>query len=119
MEKYNNSHSCVIYTLDIYTQNGYSMNRIKSFKNSESQKIYNGLQSAKFPAEMQTTALRKLIMLDNAASIKDLMIPPGNKLEALSGDRKGQFSIRINDKYRICFKVIDNMFCDVEIVDYH
>lgn len=68
---------------------------------------------------MQAAALRKLIMLDNAASVDDLRVPPGNHLEQLQGDREKQYSIRINDKYRICFYADGNHFSDVEIVDYH
>jgi len=71
------------------------------------------------PHDIQRIALRKLIMIDNAASLDDLKVPPGNHLEPLTGDRKGQHSIRINDQYRICFKVDGNDFKDVEIVDYH
>lgn len=63
--------------------------------------------------------LRKLIMLDNASCINDLRVPPGNRLEKLSGDRSGQYSIRINDQYRICFTENDGDFYDVEITDYH
>ncbi len=64
-------------------------------------------------------ALRKLIMIDNAGCLEDLRVPPANRLEKLEGDRKGQYSIRINDQYRICFTVEGNNFFDVEIVDYH
>lgn len=75
--------------------------------------------SRKLPQAIQQTALRKLIMIDNAGCLEDLHVPPANRLEALSGDRAGQYSIRINDQYRICFKVEGTNFCDVEIVDYH
>ena len=74
----------------------------------------------KLPQDIQRIALRKLIMIDNAGSLEDLRIPPANHLEALHGDREGQYSIRINDKYRICFFVQGkNDFYEVEIVDYH
>ncbi len=73
----------------------------------------------KLPPEIRHIALRKLIMLDNAHGIEDVKNPPANHLERLSGDREGQFSIRINDRYRICFRVTGMDFYDVEIVDYH
>ena len=68
---------------------------------------------------IQETALRKLIYMDKAQCLNNLRVPPANRLELLHGDREGQYSIRINDKYRICFTVNDNGFNDVEIVDYH
>lgn len=68
---------------------------------------------------IQRVALRKLILIDNAGSLEDLRIPPANHLEAMRGDRLGQYSIRINDQYRICFSAEGNNFYDVEIVDYH
>lgn len=92
---------------------------IISFADKETEKIYNQIVSRKLPGGIQKLALRKLIMIDNAESVEDLRVPPGNRLERLKGDRNGQYSIRINDQYRICFKVTGNMFSDVEIVDYH
>ena len=92
---------------------------IKSFADKETEKIYNQIQSKHFPIAIQNAALRKLILIDNAESVEDLRVPPGNHLEKLSGDREGQYSIRINDKYRICFNVDKRDFYDVEIVDYH
>ncbi len=92
---------------------------IKSFKDKETEKVYNQVFSRKLPNDIQRIALRKLIMIDNAACLDDLKVPPGNHLEQLSGDRKGQYSIKINDQYRICFAEKDNDFFDVEIVDYH
>lgn len=71
------------------------------------------------PRAMQKIALRKLMMMDCASNLDDLRVPPANHLEALKGDRKGQRSIRINDKWRICFVVKDCDFYNVEIVDYH
>jgi toxin HigB-1 len=71
------------------------------------------------PATVQKTAVRKLWMLDAAASLRDLQSPPGNRLEALKGDRQGQYSIRINDQFRICFTWQNNDAYEVEIVDYH
>jgi len=92
---------------------------IKSFADKETEKIYHQRFSKKLPRDTQRIALRKLIMMDNAEGLEDLRVPPGNRLEALSGDRKGQYSIRINDKYRICFRASQGNLYDVEIVDYH
>lgn len=92
---------------------------IKSFKCKETEKVFNGKFSKKLPHEIQRRALIKLHSLDVAEDVMDLLIPPSNKLEQLSGDRKGQHSIRINDQYRICFNWVENNAHDVEIVDYH
>ena len=92
---------------------------IKSFKCKETEKIYNRNFSKKLPENIQRKAYAKLLMLDSAKIIDDLKIPPANFLEKLSGDRKGEFSIRINKQYRICFKYENNDTIDVEIVDYH
>ena len=103
----------------MYTQNVYNPNMIKSFADKETEKVYNQEFSRKLPQAIQRTALRKLIMIDNAGCLEDLRIPPANRLEALQGDREGQYSIRINDQYRICFVVDGDDFFDIEIVDYH
>lgn len=92
---------------------------IKSFKCKYTQKILEGNTVKSFPSDIQKRAWRKLSMLDAAENIEDLRIPPSNHLEKLSGDRAGQYSIRINDKYHICFDWIDNEFENVKIVDYH
>ena len=92
---------------------------IKSFADKETEKIYNQNFSKKLPSDIQKVALRKLIMIDNAGCLEDLRVPPANHLEQLSGDRKGQYSIRINDQYRICFTEKDNDYYNVEILDYH
>ena len=92
---------------------------IKSFKCKETEKIFNRFVSRKFPNDIQRAALRKLRMLNRAVSLQDLLVPPGNRLEELKGNRKGQHSIRINDQWRICFKWMKNDAHDVEIVDYH
>jgi toxin HigB-1 len=92
---------------------------INSFKDRETEKIYNREYSRKLPHDMQRIAMKKLWMIDAAPDIDSLRVPPGNRLEALKGDRSGQFSIRINDQWRICFKWSDNNAYDVEIVDYH
>ena len=110
---------CETKLIDVYTQNGYNQGMIKSFADKETEKIYNQMFSRKLPQNIQKVALRKLIMIDNAGCLEDLKVPPANRLEALSGNRKGQYSIRINDQYRICFAFKENCFYDVEIVDYH
>lgn len=93
---------------------------IVSFKCEETKLIFEGFKSSEYPSDIQKTSLRKLLILDAATSINDLRVPPGNRLEKLVGDRVGQYSIRINDKWRICFVWTDeNNATDVEIVDYH
>jgi proteic killer suppression protein len=92
---------------------------IKSFKDSETEKIYSLERSRKLPTDIQQVALRKLRMVNNAKNINDLSIPPANRLEKLSGDRVGQYSIRINDQWRVCFAWKDGDAIDVEITDYH
>jgi len=92
---------------------------IKSFGNKQTEKIYQGERIAKLPLEIQRIGLRKLIMLDQSQDIKDLTIPPSNRLEKLKGNMKAYHSIRINDQWRIIFKWINNNAFDVEIIDYH
>jgi len=92
---------------------------IRSFADRETQSIWEGKQSRKLPADIQPTARRKLRMLNNARDLNDLRVPPGNRLEALKGKRSGQFSIRINDQWRICFEWEENGAHEVGIVDYH
>ena len=92
---------------------------IQSFKCKETEKIWNQEYSKKFSEDIQRVALRKLFMIQRAKELKDLMAPPANRLEKLKGDRKNQYSIRINDQYRICFRWEDSNAHEVEIVDYH
>ena len=92
---------------------------IESFASEETKKIFLGHLSKKLPLEIQRTARRKLIYLDDAEDLQDLKAPPGNRLEKLKGNRAGQYSIRINDQWRICFEWLDNKAKNVEIVDYH
>ena len=92
---------------------------ILSFKDKEAELVYGQQFSKKLPKEIQRAALRKLVVLHNSVSLDDLRIPPGNNLEGLKGDRKGQHSIRINDRWRVCFTWKDGNAADVEIVDYH
>jgi len=104
---------------DIYTQSGYALIMIKSFADKETELIYNQKFSKRLPNTIQKLTLRKLMMIDNAKCPEDLRMPPSNHLEQLAGDRKGQHSIRINDKWRVCFMEKDGHYYDVEIVDYH
>ena len=92
---------------------------IVSFKSKETEKIFRGRYSRKLPQNIQRIAARKLEQLNAATILDTLRIPPGNRLEALFSDRKGQHSIRINDQWRICFVWRDGNVFDVEIVDYH
>jgi len=92
---------------------------IRSFADKETERVWLGEVSRRFPRNMQNVARRKLRMLNNSQNLTDLRVPPGNRLEALKGDRKGQHSIRINDQWRVCFRWSDGDALDVEIVDYH
>jgi proteic killer suppression protein len=92
---------------------------ITSFADSETEKIYRGRVSRKLPPMIQKTARRKLLYLDDAEDLRDLLAPPGNRLEKLHGGRAGQYSIRINNQWRICFNWEGNQAHNVEIVDYH
>jgi proteic killer suppression protein len=92
---------------------------IKSFRDKETEKIFNRYFSSKLPQNIQNIARKKLIILDAVTEIEDLRVPPGNRLEALKGNRKGQHSIRINDQWRICFKWKDGDSYNVGITDYH
>jgi proteic killer suppression protein len=92
---------------------------IRSFKDKETQKIFERQRSRKLPSEIQQVALRKLRMLNQSSTLQELRIPPANRLERLSGDREDQYSIRINNQWRICFEWQNDDAFNVEIVDYH
>jgi proteic killer suppression protein len=92
---------------------------IRSHKNSITEAVARGKAPKGFPSDVLKSAQRKLSMIDDADRLEDLLAPPGNRLEALKGNRKGQHSIRINDQWRICFIWSDGGAQDVEIVDYH
>ena len=92
---------------------------IKSFRDKESEKVFNRQLSGKLPQNIQRVARKKLVILDAAMVLNDLRIPPGNRLEALKGERKGQHSIRINEQWRVCFIWNDGNVYDVEITEYH
>ena len=92
---------------------------IRSFRDKQTARLFQRHPARKLPAELQRVGLRKLRQLDAAAALDDLRVPPGNRLERLSGDRAGQHSIRINDEWRVCFRWHTGDAYDVEIVDYH
>jgi proteic killer suppression protein len=97
----------------------YNQIMIKNILCKETKKIWDGVWSSKLPQDIQEVARRKLRMLNNANMLDDLRIPPNNRLEKLIGNRLGQYSIRINQQWRICFKWQEGIVLDVEIVDYH
>ena len=92
---------------------------IRSFRDRDTARVFGRVRVKRFTAEVQRVALRKLLALDAAVLLEDLRIPPGNRLERLAGDRRGQHSIRVNDRWRICFRWTDADVEDAEIADYH
>lgn len=92
---------------------------ITSFANKETEKLFATGKSKKFPTEITTRAIMRLTQLDSAREVTDLLLPPSNRLETLSGIRAGQWSIRINDQWRVCFQFANGDATDVEITDYH
>ena len=92
---------------------------IKSFGDRDTERLFNRERVRRYPAELQRTMLRKLVAVDAAESLDDLTAPPGNRLEKLRGDRAGQYSIRVNDQWRVCFAWKGGDAHDVEIDDYH
>jgi proteic killer suppression protein len=92
---------------------------IRSFRDKQTERVFVRHGKSKWDRAVQRAALRKLLILDAAESLEDLRVPPGNRLEKLTGDRKGEHSIRINDQWRLCFRWDDGDAFDVEIVDYH
>ena len=92
---------------------------IKSYRNTDTEAVSKRKRLRRFPADIQRRAQAKLMVLNSAKNLNDLRVPPGNRLEALSGQRKGQYSIRINDRWRICFSWRLGDAYDVEMVDYH
>lgn len=106
-------------TLDVTNALRYYKNMIRSFKGKRAQAVFTRQVVRGLSPEIQRAAYRKLAVLDAAGAVADLRIPPGNRLEKLSGDRTGQYSIRINDQWRICFTWSRGDAFEVEIVDYH
>jgi proteic killer suppression protein len=92
---------------------------IRGFRDPETERLFRRERGSKLAQPLRRAALRKLLILDAAESLDDLRVPPGNRLEKLVGDRKGQYSIRVNDQYRVCFRWEGGDAHDVEIVDYH
>jgi len=92
---------------------------IRTFGDKEAERLFRREAGRKLPPPVQRVALRKLLLLDAAELLDDLRVPPGNRLEKLRGDRKGQYSIRINDQWRVCFRWEDGDAYEVEIADYH
>jgi proteic killer suppression protein len=92
---------------------------IRSFADADTELLWDTGKSRRIPASIRTSAPKKLMILRRSTQLHDLSVPPGNRLEALTGDREGQHSIRINDQFRICFVWADGDACEVEIVDYH
>jgi toxin HigB-1 len=92
---------------------------IRSFRDKEAERVFLRERRTKLDHSLRRVALRKLLLLDAAESLDDVRVPPGNRLEKLAGDREGQYSIRINNQWRVCFRWEDGDAHDVEIVDYH
>ena len=111
--------SCVFHLLDNCHVMVYSGLMIKTFADKETQKIFVSGKSKRLPSDLLRRAIRRLEFIHFATDIKDLLVPPSNRLHALKGDRKGQHSISINDQWRICFRFIEGDAYDVEITDYH
>ncbi len=109
----------LLVTLDGTNVTRYYSSVIKSFRDKESERVWSREYSKRIPREIQERALMKLQQLNAAGDLKDLSIPSSNQLEALKGDREGEYSIRINRQWRICFRWREGHAFDVEIVDYH
>ncbi|MBI3393603.1 MAG: type II toxin-antitoxin system RelE/ParE family toxin [Nitrospirae bacterium] len=92
---------------------------IKSYRDKDAERLFHGHFSRRLPHDLQRIARRKLLQVDAASALDTLRVPPGNRLETLKGDRRGQHSIRINEQWRICFTWKDGHAYDVQIVDYH
>ena len=92
---------------------------IASFRDPETERLWQSGKSRRLPSDLHRRAFKKLAILNAAVALENLKVPPGNALEALRGDRKGQYRIRINDQYRICFQWRDGNAFEVEVVDYH
>jgi proteic killer suppression protein len=92
---------------------------IKTFADTRTRELYLTGKARRFPPDVATRAARKLEYVDLATCIDDLKVPPGNRLHRLAGNRKGQYSISVNEKWRICFRFIDGDAYDVEVCDYH
>ena len=105
--------------LDEYKHYVYVRWAIKTFADAEARRFYTGGRSRRFPAEIRKRAAMRLVQLNAATRVEDLRMPPSNRLEQLHGNRSSQWSIRINDQWRVCFRFEGGDAFDVEIVDYH
>jgi proteic killer suppression protein len=97
----------------------YDALMIKTFADKETQQLFIAGKSKRLPSDLLKRAVRRLEYIHYATNLNDLLVPPSNRLHALKGDRKGQYSISINDQWRICFRFIEGDAYDVEITDYH
>lgn len=105
--------------LTLLTRHVSLIGMIRTFRDQQTENIFRRQRVKGLPRDLQRAALRKLVILDAAELLDDLRVPPGNRLEKLKGDRKGQYSIRVNDQWRTCFVWSDGDAYDVEITDYH
>ena len=105
--------------LAVISASRYDERMIRSFRDADTERLFLREPGSKLARPLQRSALRKLVLLNAAESLNDLRVPPGNRLEKLAGDRVGQYSIRVNDRYRVCFRWEAGNAYDVEIVDYH
>lgn len=119
LKKYQQDQRCVEIADNIINSNILYNLVIKSFKDKATETIFSRQRSRKIPNDIQQITYRKLRMLNNAKTLIDLKIPPANRLEKLKGDRLGQYSIRINEQWRLCFEWYDGDAYQVELVDYH
>ena len=117
--RHNFRHSILTCTVDNCHVTDYIAFMIKTFANKETQIIYVSGKSKRLPVDLIKRAIRRLEYIDHAKDINDLKVPPSNRLHALKGNREGQFSISINDQWRICFRFFEGDAYDVEITDYH
>ena len=108
-----------VNNVDVTRDFGRFLRVIKSFADRQTERFWNSLEPGRLPTEIQQRALNKLAMLDQSVDLNDLRIPPSNRLEALKGNLKGKFSIRINQQWRICFRWENGCAYDVSIEDYH
>lgn len=108
-----------LITLDRINAQRYYRKVIKSFADPEAERLFHGLPSRRFAADLQRVLRRKLAMLDASETLNDLRVPPSHHLEKLSGDRAGQYSVRVNDRWRLCFEWKDGHARRVAVVDYH
>ena len=107
------------YSFDNCHVTGYNIQMIKTFADRETQQLYVKGKSKRLPSDLIRRAIRRMEYINLATTLDDLKVPPSNRLHALKGDRKGQYSISINEQWQICFCFIDGDAFDVEITDYH